>query len=78
MLNAVPLNAALNEEFINLLDKLSGIMMKHGESFRAKAYQKAQNSIISYPNNINWNAANHRAGENKSDQYSYRRLRYRP
>ena len=48
MLNAVP----LNEEFIDLLDKLSGIMMKHGEPFRAKAYQKAQNSIISYPNNI--------------------------
>ena len=41
-----------NEEFINLLDKLGGIMMKHGEPFRAKAYQKAQESIISYPNKI--------------------------
>lgn len=48
VLNAVP----LNEKFIDLLDKLSGIMMKHGEPFRAKAYQKAQNTIISYPNNI--------------------------
>jgi DNA ligase (NAD+) len=51
-LNTVPLNKRYNEEFINLLDKLSGIMMKHGEPFRAKAYQKAQESIISYPNNI--------------------------
>jgi NAD-dependent DNA ligase len=41
-----------NEEFIDLLDKLSGIMMKHGEPFRAKAYQKAQESIISYPHKI--------------------------
>jgi DNA ligase (NAD+) len=41
-----------NEEFIDLLDKLSGIMMKHGEPFRAKAYQKAQDSIIKYNGNI--------------------------
>ena len=37
-----------NEKFIDLLDKLGGIMMKHGEPFRAKAYQKAQDAIISY------------------------------
>jgi len=41
-----------NEEFINLLDKLSGIMMKHGEPFRAKAYQKAQDSILKYKGEI--------------------------
>ena len=45
MLNAVPLNTVnaviYNASFINLLDKLAGIMMKHGEPFRAKAYQKA-------------------------------------
>jgi len=41
-----------NEEFINLLDKLSGIMMKHGEPFRAKAYQKAQDSILKYNGEI--------------------------
>jgi DNA ligase (NAD+) len=41
-----------NEEFINLLDKLSGIMMNHGEPFRAKAYQKAQNSILKYNGEI--------------------------
>ena len=55
MINAVPLNASkkrYNEEFIDLLDKLSGIMMKHGEPFRAKAYQKAQDSILKYKGEI--------------------------
>ena len=41
-----------NEQFIDLLDKLSDIMLKHGEPFRAKAYQKAQESILSYSNDI--------------------------
>jgi len=41
-----------NEEFITLLDKLSSLMMKHGEPFRARAYQKAQESIMIYPNDI--------------------------
>jgi DNA polymerase/3'-5' exonuclease PolX len=41
-----------NEEFIDLLDKLSGIMMKHGEPFRAKAYQKAQDSILKHKGEI--------------------------
>jgi DNA ligase (NAD+) len=52
MLNAVPLNTVnaviYNASFINLLDKLAGIMMKHGEPFRAKAYQKAQDTIMTY------------------------------
>jgi DNA ligase (NAD+) len=41
-----------NEQFINLMDKLSEIMMKHGEPFRAKAYQKAQDTILKIPNSI--------------------------
>jgi predicted flap endonuclease-1-like 5' DNA nuclease len=41
-----------NEEFISLMEKLNGIMMKHGEPFRAKAYQKAQDTIMTYPNMI--------------------------
>jgi DNA ligase (NAD+) len=41
-----------NEQFIDLLDKLSDIMLKHGEPFRAKAYQKAQESILSYSSTI--------------------------
>ena len=41
-----------NQKFIEVLEKLSNIMLKKGEAFRARAYQKAQEFIISYPNNI--------------------------
>ena len=41
-----------NEKFIELMEQLSDIMMKQGESFRARAYQKAQETIMSYPNDI--------------------------
>ena len=41
-----------NDEFIDILDKLSNIMLKQGEPFRARAYQKAQESIMAYPNDI--------------------------
>jgi NAD-dependent DNA ligase len=41
-----------NGKFIEILEKLSNIMLKKGEPFRAKAYQKAQEFIMSYPNNI--------------------------
>ena len=41
-----------NEEFIELMDKLSNIMLKQGEPFRARAYQKAQESIMAYPDDI--------------------------
>jgi predicted flap endonuclease-1-like 5' DNA nuclease len=42
----------LNDVFIDLLEKLSTIMLKQGEIFRAKAYQKAQETILDYPNDI--------------------------
>ena len=42
----------LNEKLIELMEQLSDIMMKQGESFRARAYQKAQESIMSYSNDI--------------------------
>lgn len=42
----------LNERFIELMDQLANIMMKQGETFRARAYQKAQETIMSYPNDI--------------------------
>jgi DNA polymerase beta len=45
-------NGRLNEKFIELMDKLSNIMLKKGETFRARAYQKAQETIMSYPNEI--------------------------
>ena len=41
-----------NEQFIELMEKLSDIMLKQGEPFRAKAYQKAQQSIMTYPTDI--------------------------
>jgi NAD-dependent DNA ligase len=42
----------LNEKFIELMEKLSDIMLKQGEPFRARAYQKAQETIMSYPGDI--------------------------
>lgn len=41
-----------NEQFISILSELSNVMSKRGEQFRAKAYQKAQESIINFPNDI--------------------------
>ena len=41
-----------NEKFIHVLEALSSIMLKQGETFRARAYQKAQEFIMSYPTNI--------------------------
>jgi DNA ligase (NAD+) len=45
-------NKVYNQEFIDILDKLSAIMVKQGEPFRARAYQKAQETIMSYPSDI--------------------------
>ena len=42
----------LNEKFIDLMEKLADIMLKQGEPFRARAYQKAQETIMSYPGDI--------------------------
>uniref|UniRef100_A0A6C0D834 DNA polymerase beta n=1 Tax=viral metagenome TaxID=1070528 RepID=A0A6C0D834_9ZZZZ len=42
----------LNEKFIDLMDILSNIMLKQGEPFRARAYQKAQETIMQYPGDI--------------------------
>ena len=41
-----------NEEFIDLMEKLSSIMLKQGEPFRARAYQKAQETIMAYQDDI--------------------------
>mgnify|MGYP000143118618 CR=1 FL=1 len=38
----------LNERLIELLDTLSAIQMRQGEPFRAKAYQKAKETLLSY------------------------------
>jgi len=42
----------LNETFIELMEKLSEIMLKQGEPFRARAYQKAQETIMTYTDDI--------------------------
>ena len=42
----------LNEQYIELMEKLASIMLKQGEAFRAKAYQKAQETIISFNGDI--------------------------
>ena len=42
----------LNEKFIELMEQLSNIMLKQGEAFRARAYQKAQETIMAYPGDI--------------------------
>jgi DNA ligase (NAD+) len=46
------LTGRLNEKFIELMEKLADIMLKQGEPFRARAYQKAQETIMSYPSDI--------------------------
>ena len=42
----------LNEKFIELMEQLSDIMLKQGEPFRARAYQKAQETIMSFNGDI--------------------------
>ena len=42
----------LNEKFIELMEQLADIMLKQGEPFRARAYQKAQETMMAYPNDI--------------------------
>lgn len=41
-----------NEQFIELMEKLANIMSKRGEPFRGRAYQKAQETIMAYPDDI--------------------------
>ena len=41
-----------NEEFIEILGEMHDLMMRKGESFRGRAYQKAQESIINFPESI--------------------------
>ena len=42
----------LNEKFINLMEQLADIMLKQGEPFRSRAYQKAQETIMTYQDDI--------------------------
>ena len=47
-----PTEVRYNEKFVELLGKLRAIMMQQGEPFRARAYQKAMESIMAYPESI--------------------------
>ena len=42
----------LNESFTKVMEKLSNIMLKRGEPFRARAYQKAKDTIQNFPQDI--------------------------
>jgi NAD-dependent DNA ligase/DNA polymerase/3'-5' exonuclease PolX len=42
----------LNEVFIELMSKLSAIMVKRGEPFRSRAYQKAEETIMNFTGDI--------------------------
>jgi NAD-dependent DNA ligase len=42
----------LNEEFISLSGQLATIMLKQGEPFKARSYQKAQETIINFEGDI--------------------------
>ncbi len=42
----------LNETYIGLMEELADIMIKQGEPFRARAYKKAQETIMTYPGDI--------------------------
>ena len=49
------LTGRLNEKLIELVDTLGNIMAKKGEPFRSRAYKKAQESLIVYPDEITEN-----------------------
>jgi DNA polymerase beta len=48
----MPVTTRLNEKFIDIMEQLANIMLKQGEPFRARAYQKAQETIMSYQTDI--------------------------
>jgi DNA polymerase beta len=41
-----------NTQFIDIMDELSEMMLKNNEVFRARAYKKAQETIMNYPHDI--------------------------
>jgi len=51
-LNKNKMTGRLNEKIIDMLEKLSKIMLSRGEIHRARAYQKAQETIMAFPDTI--------------------------
>jgi DNA ligase (NAD+) len=52
MINKMPSEERMNEKYIELMEKLADIMLKQGEPFRARAYQKALETIMSFQGDI--------------------------
>jgi DNA ligase (NAD+) len=50
--DSIKQSGRLNEKFIDIMEQLADIMLKQGEPFRARAYQKAQETIMAYPDDI--------------------------
>ena len=48
----VVMEERLNEKLIGLMDELAAYMVKKKEPFRARAYKKAEESLILFPQNI--------------------------
>lgn len=46
------MNPVYNTQFIGLMDQLTAIMTNRGEAFRARAYKKAQETIMAFPGDI--------------------------
>jgi NAD-dependent DNA ligase len=46
------MSVRLNETYIGLMEELADIMMKQGEPFRARAYKKAQETIMTFTGDI--------------------------
>ena len=42
----------MNKELINIMEELADIMMRQGEPFKSRAYKKASESIMAFPNEI--------------------------
>jgi NAD-dependent DNA ligase len=42
----------MNEELVNLMEKLTLLMSKRGDNIRARVYKRAQETILSYPDPI--------------------------
>ena len=48
----LPTKPRLNEIFIDLLGELADILQRQGEPFKARAYQQAQETIMTYPGDL--------------------------
>ena len=50
--STIKVKGRLNESLAEIFDELSAFMVKRGEPFKSRAYQKAQESILMYPADI--------------------------